>query len=130
MRILESQNNHVLIDASSVLSWIKLWIRSQVNEHSFKMSYESPKEYVLQEIKNFKKIWNEINAGVLQAADAAAEYEYKPRHYDWFDNMRWQTKEEWDRAHRTITGRPTHAGRFHSQAKRELHSQSHCLLFL
>jgi hypothetical protein len=45
---------------------------------------------------------------VLLAANAAAEYEYKPRHYDWFDNERWQTKEKWDHAHRTIKGRPTH----------------------
>jgi hypothetical protein len=63
-------------------------------------------------------------------ADAAAEYEYKPRHYDWFDNEHWQTKDEWDHTHRTIEGTPTHAGRFHSRAKTELHYQSHCLLFL
>jgi hypothetical protein len=42
----------------------------------------------------FKELWNEINAGVLHAADAAVEYEYKPRHYDWSDNEHWQTKEE------------------------------------
>jgi hypothetical protein len=31
-------------------------------------------------------MWNEINAGLLQVADAAAEYEFKPRHY-WYSSL-------------------------------------------